>query len=153
MKKIFLFTLILVAIPQYNAAENQIPSEEIESIERINCWNLTYKEEKPHPEFEVCDTTLQNEPKWEGPESSDPPLSIHEAVLISRKQLGCYEDPNLDWKVIESSLKQLLPKKWVYLITWIAFNAHDYKERVLKIPVLMSGNPVKGKQKKPKSRI
>ena len=112
---------------------------------RFNCEELSFRLEPPHPKFTVCERRhFTHEPEWMGPEESPPPLSMTQAARISRGEIKRYADGGLDWRVAGVQLKEFVPKKWVYVVHWRAFDGKTYKTHQLEIPVLLSGRPVEG---------
>ncbi len=138
-----LIVFSVVAIGAW-ADEPPTPPDRIESVEVIRCPNLSYGEAESHPKFVICETVLDREPPWVPTESTAPPLSIADAVRITRAEIPRYDAADLKWSVREVVLREVFAQRWVYLVRWKAFDAQEFKEHTLLIPVLMSGRTIAG---------
>jgi hypothetical protein len=83
---------------------------------------------------------LPAEPAWLGPGSGPPPVTIDEAVALSRPEISRYFNDTASWQVRSVELRSLCcPEKWYYIVNWLPVGATG---DALGIPVLMSGQTV-----------
>jgi len=88
----------------------------------------------------ISSLDLRDQPTWDGPGSTAPPLSMERAVGIAHKELLRYVPSAETWTVREVDLRSLgHPRRWLYVIGWLPEGAAG---DVFDVPVLMSGRPV-----------
>ncbi len=136
--------ILFLAVPTLSAETWQDPEKEVRTVRFIRCWNLTQEEDAPHPSFRLCDTVFENEPAWNPIVAPEPPLAISDAVDITRGEIHRYDQPELEWRAHEIILREIGPDRWLYLVRWNAFEPQGRGSHNLLIPVLMSGQTIKG---------
>src|SRR5207249_7415339 len=89
----------------------QITRESVNAYTTVLGRRLTYS---------VSSESLPDEPTWAGPGAGPPPLSMEQAVEISRREVPrCF--PGVPtWEVRSVSLHSLCcPRKWYYVVQWL----------------------------------
>ena len=83
---------------------------------------------------------LINNPVWENPGHSPPPMPISVAIKISKYEIPKY-CPNVeDWILEDIAIRTIgKTESWYYKISW---RAKGSKGDDLGIPILMNGNPI-----------
>jgi len=90
--------------------------------------------------YTVHERQLRDTPAWSDPSHEPPPLSIGQAVDISKQELSRYVPEVSAWALESVSLTRFdEPDRWYYIVTWQAGERSDHQ---LHIPVLMNGLPV-----------
>jgi len=91
--------------------------------------------------WNICESDFAKEPFWEGPGTSVPPISLDDAIRISREQLQLYYPRHHQWIVTDAGLKSVCcPRHWFYSVEWLP--SEDSLD-TLDIAVMLSGRPVK----------
>ncbi len=125
--------LFLVAGPSQTEALEHSVTRSTESY-----WSYGNRSASYHITVDEISPT----PPWLDPSKESPPLSIGQAINISKQHLALYVPEVPDW--VLGSIKLNLfdePDRWYYLVSWRpASEEHDHW---LHVPVLMNGMTVK----------
>ncbi len=92
--------------------------------------------------YEITIDEVSSTPPWVDPSKESPPLSIGQAVEISKQQLSIYVPEVSDW--VLGSINLVLfdePDRWYYVASWRP--ASNDNGHWLHVPVLMNGVAVK----------
>jgi hypothetical protein len=92
--------------------------------------------------YDITLDDISPTPEWADPSTEAPPLTIGQAVDISKKQLALYLPEVSDW-VLGGIKLQLFdePNRWYYIVSWRP--AAEERDHWLHVPVLMNGVSVK----------
>lgn len=91
--------------------------------------------------YTVSESDLADSPAWADPSNMPPPLSLANALAVSRAELSRYMPEVETWDLAEVDLQQIgYDGKWVYLVGWRPRGLEHGDN--LDIPVLMSGHAV-----------
>lgn len=92
--------------------------------------------------YDITDDDIAPTPEWADPSREPPPLSIGQAISVSKQQLALYVPEVPDW-VLGSMKLELFdePGRWYYVVSWRP--ASDEHDHWLHVPVLMNGLAVK----------
>ena len=88
--------------------------------------------------FSVAPESLEGTPEWSDPSVTEPPLSVVEAVNISRAELPNYYPEEPIWDLKEVRLHTFATGElWFYMVAWYPRGVTTGDG--LTIPVLMDG--------------
>ena len=88
--------------------------------------------------FHVSSEAVEGTPTWPDPTTMDPPLSVVEAIKISRAELASYYPDEPVWNLLEVSLHTFgVGQEWFYMVEWRPRDVTTGDG--LSIPVLMDG--------------
>ena len=91
--------------------------------------------------YSVSQNDLMDSPAWPDPLSDAPPLSVAQALLISRGEPPKYMPGVGTWDLVGIKLEPIgYESKWLYVVSWRPRGLE--KGDNLDIPVLMSGRAV-----------
>ncbi len=122
-------------------AAGSLQAEPLErSITRSTGSHWSYGDRSAWYDITVDD--ISPTPTWADPSKEPPPLSIGQAISISKQQLALYVPEVPDW-VLGSIKLELFdePDRWYYEVSWRP--ASDEHDHWLHVPVLMNGVAVK----------
>jgi len=94
--------------------------------------------------FSICAPELDKTPSWSHPASTDPPLSVSQAVIASRSQLAHAFPRIKKWNLLDVKLETLFGgDKWFYIISWrpSSFRSSGEGDNI-QVGVLMNGQSV-----------
>jgi hypothetical protein len=136
------FMMAALVIPLLGATElPPIPNEDLDGLSYTSSQSVTMTVLGKTYSWEVTYEDIASTPVWDTTSGEEPPLSIPEAIEVSKPQISRYFPDVSEW-VLESIVIETLGwgKYWFYVVKWKAKRHHegDY----LEIPVLMSGQPV-----------
>ena len=108
------------------------------SITRSTASNWSYGDRGAS--YEITVDAISSTPPWVDPSKESPPLSIGQAVDISKQQLPLYVPEVSGW-VLGTIKLELFDEsdRWYYVVSWRPASGNDRDGHWLHVPVLMNG--------------
>src|SRR5215475_3155545 len=83
------------------------------------CALFEFKVASDMVSFTICGPDLEKTPSWSHPATTEPPLSVPQAVLASKGQLSSTFPKVKKWDLLEVQLHTLFGgDKWFYVVSW-----------------------------------
>ncbi len=116
------------------APRPEVPPGEVTTRDTASTWSFG----KATVSYSISEETIALTPGWADPESSDPPLSIQQAISASRQVLARHFPVAVNWELSGVGLEFFGNRdRWYYVVTWQGSNGSE--DGAVHVPVLMNG--------------